>query len=106
MCLLDLKLTHPIMNDFILFFDRGAVRNLGKPVALCKRYYQDGADEVSRLSLHVYKNSINCVVDMTNMLLIRLCFSTSQAFGKESLKISPCSKYSSNHPSVCSSRSL
>ena len=46
MCLLDLKLTHPIMNDFTCFFDRGAVRNLGKPVSLCKRYYQDGADEV------------------------------------------------------------
>lgn len=26
---------------------RGNVRNLGKPVALCKRYFDDGADEVS-----------------------------------------------------------
>lgn len=26
---------------------RGGVRNLGKPVALCQRYYEDGADEVS-----------------------------------------------------------
>jgi len=26
---------------------RGGVRNLGKPVALCKRYYEEGADEVS-----------------------------------------------------------
>lgn len=26
---------------------RGQVRNLGKPVALCKRYYDDGADEVN-----------------------------------------------------------
>lgn len=25
---------------------RGGVRNLGKPVALCRRYYEEGADEV------------------------------------------------------------
>lgn len=25
---------------------RGGVRNLGKPVSLCKRYYDEGADEV------------------------------------------------------------
>lgn len=25
---------------------RGAVRNLGKPLALCQRYYEEGADEV------------------------------------------------------------
>lgn len=29
---------------------RGGVRNLGKPVALCKRYYEEGADEVSHPS--------------------------------------------------------
>ncbi|CAM9252731.1 unnamed protein product [Heterosigma akashiwo] len=30
---------------------KGQVRNLGKPVALCARYYQDGADEVTFLNI-------------------------------------------------------
>ena len=31
---------------------RGAVRNLGKPVALCERYYDAGADEVRSDSIY------------------------------------------------------
>ena len=32
--------------NHILNMCRGGVRNLGKPVSLCKRYYDEGADEV------------------------------------------------------------
>ena len=31
---------------------RGVVRNLGKPVSLCQRYFNDGADEVISISMY------------------------------------------------------
>mmetsp|Transcript_11613 Transcript_11613/g.19461 ORF Transcript_11613/g.19461 Transcript_11613/m.19461 type:complete len:621 (+) Transcript_11613:50-1912(+) len=37
---------------------RGGVRNLGKPVALCKRYYDDGADEVVFLNITSFRQGV------------------------------------------------
>jgi glutamine amidotransferase/cyclase len=37
---------------------RGDVRNLGKPVALCKRYYDEGADEVAFLNITSFREGV------------------------------------------------
>lgn len=37
---------------------RGDVRNLGKPVGLCKRYYEDGADEVVFLNITSFRQGV------------------------------------------------
>lgn len=37
---------------------RGDVRNLGKPVALCKRYYEDGADEIVFLNITSFRQGV------------------------------------------------
>uniref|UniRef100_A0A7S2WS76 Imidazole glycerol phosphate synthase hisHF n=1 Tax=Rhizochromulina marina TaxID=1034831 RepID=A0A7S2WS76_9STRA len=37
---------------------RGAVRNLGKPVALAERYYRDGADEVVFLNITSFRQDV------------------------------------------------
>ena len=37
---------------------RGDVRNLGKPVALCARYYEDGADEVVFLNITSFRQGV------------------------------------------------
>lgn len=37
---------------------RGGVRNLGKPVALCKRYYNEGADEVVFLNITSFRQGV------------------------------------------------
>eukprot|EP01035_Chromulina_nebulosa_P020922 gene20922-27118_t len=37
---------------------RGQVRNLGKPVALCKRYYDDGADEIVFLNITSFRQGV------------------------------------------------
>lgn len=37
---------------------RGQVRNLGKPVALCKRYYDEGADEVVFLNITSFRQGV------------------------------------------------
>lgn len=34
------------------------MRNLGKPVALCKRYYDDGADEVVFLNITSFRQGV------------------------------------------------
>ena len=36
--------------------ERGRVRNLGKPVALAKRYYEEGADEVTFLNITAFRD--------------------------------------------------
>ncbi|KAJ3194929.1 Histidine biosynthesis bifunctional protein hisB [Irineochytrium annulatum] len=36
--------------------ERGGVRNLGKPVELCRRYFQEGADEVTFLNITSFRN--------------------------------------------------
>lgn len=35
--------------------ERGEIRNLGKPVALCKQYYDGGADEVVFLNITSFR---------------------------------------------------
>lgn len=37
---------------------RGGVRNLGKPVALAKRYYQEGADEIAFLNITSFRTGV------------------------------------------------
>ncbi|KAJ1422998.1 hypothetical protein B484DRAFT_331963 [Ochromonadaceae sp. CCMP2298] len=37
---------------------RGGVRNLGKPVGLCKRYYDEGADEVVFLNITSFRQGV------------------------------------------------
>lgn len=46
---------------------RGGVRNLGKPVALCRRYYEQGADEVVFLNITSFRQG---VVDDLPMLQV------------------------------------
>ncbi|KAL3800893.1 hypothetical protein ACHAW5_002044 [Stephanodiscus triporus] len=46
---------------------RGGVRNLGKPVRLAKRYYDEGADEVAFLNITSYRSG---VVDDMPMLRV------------------------------------
>ncbi len=36
--------------------ERGAVRNLGKPVELARRYYEDGADEITFLNITAFRD--------------------------------------------------
>lgn len=38
--------------------EKGAVRNLGKPVELCKRYYEEGADEVVFLNITSFRSGV------------------------------------------------
>ena len=45
--------------------DKGKVRNLGKPVDMARRYYEDGADEVTFLNITSFRN---CPVADTPML--------------------------------------
>lgn len=37
---------------------RGGVRNLGKPVALAGRYYQEGADEIAFLNITSFRQGV------------------------------------------------
>ena len=37
---------------------RGGVRNLGKPVSLCQRYYDEGADEVAFLNITSFRQGV------------------------------------------------
>lgn len=37
---------------------RGGVRNLGKPVNLAQRYYQDGADEIAFLNITSFRQGV------------------------------------------------
>ena len=37
---------------------RGGVRNLGKPVALASRYYQEGADEIAFLNITSFRQGV------------------------------------------------
>ena len=37
---------------------RGGIRNLGQPVALCKRYYDEGADEVVFLNITSFRKGV------------------------------------------------
>jgi glutamine amidotransferase/cyclase len=37
---------------------RGGVRNLGKPVALASRYYQEGADEIAFLNITSFRHGV------------------------------------------------
>lgn len=37
---------------------RGGVRNLGKPVALAKRYYDEGGDEIAFLNITSFKKGV------------------------------------------------
>mmetsp|Transcript_10850 Transcript_10850/g.14105 ORF Transcript_10850/g.14105 Transcript_10850/m.14105 type:complete len:572 (+) Transcript_10850:78-1793(+) len=46
---------------------RGEVRNLGKPVALCSRYYEQGADEVTFLNITSFRQ---CVIGDLPMLQV------------------------------------
>ena len=43
------------------------MRNLGKPVALCKRYYDEGADEVAFLNITSFREG---VLEDTPMLAV------------------------------------
>jgi glutamine amidotransferase/cyclase len=38
--------------------ERGNVRNLGKPVALARRYYEEGADEIAFLNITSYRQGV------------------------------------------------
>lgn len=37
---------------------RGGVRNLGKPVSLARRYYQEGADEIAFLNITSFRQGV------------------------------------------------
>lgn len=48
--------------------NKGHVRNLGKPVALCRRYYEEGADEVVFLNITSFRQG---VIEDIPMLQVR-----------------------------------
>jgi glutamine amidotransferase/cyclase len=52
----DLVVTKGDQYDVRETATTGAVRNLGKPVELCKRYYDDGADEVTFLNITGFRS--------------------------------------------------
>ena len=47
---------------------KGAVRNLGKPVTLCKRYYDDGADEIVFLNITSFRQDVIEDIPMLKVL--------------------------------------
>mmetsp|Transcript_26144 Transcript_26144/g.26372 ORF Transcript_26144/g.26372 Transcript_26144/m.26372 type:complete len:568 (+) Transcript_26144:70-1773(+) len=47
---------------------RGNVRNLGKPVALCRRYYENGADEVAFLNITSFRSGVISDMPMLQVL--------------------------------------
>ncbi|EDQ89824.1 uncharacterized protein MONBRDRAFT_16620 [Monosiga brevicollis MX1] len=53
----DLVVTKGDQYDVREKDDAGDVRNLGKPVELAKRYYEEGADEVTFLNITSFRNS-------------------------------------------------
>ena len=52
----DLVVTKGDQYDVREKGDSRGVRNLGKPVELCKRYYEDGADEVTFLNITGFRD--------------------------------------------------
>jgi len=48
--------------------DGGAVRNLGKPVALAERYYDDGADEITFLNITGFRDCPLTDLPMTQLI--------------------------------------
>jgi imidazole glycerol-phosphate synthase len=53
----DLVVTKGDQYDVRDKSDAGAVRNLGKPVEMAKKYYEQGADEVTFLNITSFRNS-------------------------------------------------
>jgi len=47
---------------------KGEVRNLGKPVELCKRYYDDGADEIVFLNITSFRQDVIEDIPMLKVL--------------------------------------
>lgn len=47
---------------------KGSVRNLGKPVTLCKRYYDDGADEIVFLNITSFRQDVIEDIPMLKVL--------------------------------------
>merc|ERR1711988_464429 len=47
---------------------KGEVRNLGKPVSLCERYYQEGADEVVFLNITSFRQGVLEDIPMLGVL--------------------------------------
>eukprot|EP00439_Symbiodinium_sp_Y106_P074853 s664_g14.t1 len=48
----------PPARRTIELWEKGQVRNHGKPVSLAERYYQDGADEVSFLNITAFRDMV------------------------------------------------
>ena len=51
---------------------KGEVRNLGKPVSLAKRYYDEGADEVTFLNITSFRQGVIEDLPMLQVRLLRL----------------------------------
>jgi glutamine amidotransferase/cyclase len=52
---------------------KGGVRNLGKPVALCKRYFDEGADEVVFLNITSFRQGV-----LNDLPMLQVLQSSSQ----------------------------
>lgn len=59
---------------------KGAVRNLGKPVSLAARYYEEGADEITFLNITGFRDSpladlpmLQLLVEASQTLFVPLC---------------------------------
>ena len=53
----DLVVTKGDQYDVREASEGGAVRNLGKPVALARRYYEEGADEITFLNITAFRDT-------------------------------------------------
>ena len=53
--------------------DKGSIRNLGRPVVLAKRYYEEGADEVTFLNITGFRD-----FPLKDMLMLRVLEETSK----------------------------
>ena len=85
---------------------RGEVRNLGLPVALCERYYKEGADEIVFLNITSFRQG---VIDDMPMLQVlenssERCFvplTVIPFFLSFSLSFFLSFSYTNNHSSKC-----
>lgn len=65
----------------------GEVRNLGKPVALCKRYYEEGADEVTFLNITAFRD-----VPLENQPMLEVLTASSKEASHAVPRVHRCSR--------------
>ena len=78
-----------VVIDVARLNESGAVRNLGKPVALARKYYDQGADEITFLNITGFRDFP--LTDTPMLSLIRYGFAAHQPDG-------PTDAHTARHP--------